>query len=508
MRTEYKRDMNHNYLILYGENEIDTGSYQVRMLAGNVIPSLLKCRIQGVDGTFMLYYDVTSRQSLLSAYEGKKLKLEDLRLIFGGFVKVMEDTAEYLIDPGQLLIAPEYIFVEMESRQIYFCLMPGMEKDIRNQFLALTEYILPQIDHEEKAAVMLGYGVYRRSMEDSFHLEHVKEELYRVKEEHTEDKNSDEFLQDMERETGFFPEEENDRDLFFREREERTGKRKKAEVADHIIRTGTGKQAENRMSAVMGKIAVMMGCLLGAALLFLLEYLGYLPYIQMEILLGGIVILMGIAMAVTLVVEKKKQREQKKQEEQKEQRKRRQTLYEKRLEQEPGQQKNGDANTQDKKTPKQDEEWDRDFREKEMEIQKNDPQSSGKTKQNGLLKNLKQNGNSQDYFGETMVLSMNVQAGPASLVSREPGELATIYLNEELTVIGKLENACDAVIDLPTVSRVHAKVRKREEEYYLTDLNSRNGTSVNGRLLRPEEEYLLQAEDEVDFAQARYIFLK
>ena len=279
-------------------------------------------------------------------------------------------------------------------------------------------------------------------------------------------------------------------------------------MADHIIRTGTGKQAENRMSAVMGKIAVMMGCLLGAALLFLLEYLGYLPYIQMEILLGGIVILMGIAMAVTLVVEKKKQREQKKQEEQKEQRKRRQTLYEKRLEQEPGQQKNGDANTQDKKTPKQDEEWDRDFREKEMEIQKNDPQSSGKTKQNGLLKNLKKNGNSQDYFGETMVLSMNVQAGPASLVSREPGELATIYLNEELTVIGKLENACDAVIDLPTVSRVHAKVRKREEEYYLTDLNSRNGTSVNGRLLRPEEEYLLQAEDEVDFAQARYIFLK
>ena len=38
MRTEYKRDMNHNYLIVYGENEINTDSYQVRMLAGNVIP--------------------------------------------------------------------------------------------------------------------------------------------------------------------------------------------------------------------------------------------------------------------------------------------------------------------------------------------------------------------------------------------------------------------------------------------------------------------------------------
>ena len=71
-----------------------------------------------------------------------------------------------------------------------------------------------------------------------------------------------------------------------------------------------------------------------------------------------------------------------------------------------------------------------------------------------------------------------------------------------------MQNAADAVIDLPTVSRVHAKIRKRDEEYYLTDLNSRNGTSVNGRLLRANEEYQLQDEDEVDFAEARYVFIK
>lgn len=32
MRTEYKRDMNHNYLILTGDERIDTDSYQVRMI--------------------------------------------------------------------------------------------------------------------------------------------------------------------------------------------------------------------------------------------------------------------------------------------------------------------------------------------------------------------------------------------------------------------------------------------------------------------------------------------
>ena len=106
------------------------------------------------------------------------------------------------------------------------------------------------------------------------------------------------------------------------------------------------------------------------------------------------------------------------------------------------------------------------------------------------------------------IFSAGASKGPATLVSREPGELATIYLEKDITVIGKLETAADAVINIPTVSRIHAKIRKREGAYYLADLNSRNGTSVNGQLLKTGEDYLLEDEDEVDFAQARYIFLK
>ena len=180
MRAEYKRDMNHNYLILYGEDEINTDAYQVRMLVGNVIPSVLKCRIQGMDGRFLIYFDITSKQALNILYEERKMKIEDLNLIFGGFVQVMEDAAEYLINPGQFLLSPEYIYAEDEKKKIYFCMMPGYEKDIKNQFQLLVEYILPKIDHEDSQAVLLGYGVYKRTMEDCFHLEHIKEELYKV----------------------------------------------------------------------------------------------------------------------------------------------------------------------------------------------------------------------------------------------------------------------------------------------------------------------------------------
>ena len=72
MRTEYKRDMNHNYLILTGDERIDTDSYQVRMIVANAVPDLLQCRIQGIDGKFMVYYDITSRHSMTALFEEKK----------------------------------------------------------------------------------------------------------------------------------------------------------------------------------------------------------------------------------------------------------------------------------------------------------------------------------------------------------------------------------------------------------------------------------------------------
>ncbi len=47
-------------------------------------------------------------------YETKKLGLEDLRLIFEGFVHAMEEMAVYLMNPGLLLIQPEFMFLDVE----------------------------------------------------------------------------------------------------------------------------------------------------------------------------------------------------------------------------------------------------------------------------------------------------------------------------------------------------------------------------------------------------------
>lgn len=478
MKTEYKRDMNHNYLILHGDNEIDTSSYQVRMLVGNVIPSLLKCRIQGMDGKFMVYYDITSRQSLSTFYEDKKLRQEEVKMIFAAFVRVMEDTAEYLMNPGQLVISPDLIFLEADKKELYFCLLPGYQKDIREQLQVLTEYILPKIDHDDEEAVRLGYGVYRKALEDSFHLEHIKEELYRVR---TEDKTmiseekqglnvGEELWSDNEREEWKLWNGRKEEQKFMRE-----------DMESSVNSDSKGKKAGK---AILGGLLFVAAA--GAVIAARIQ--GYLPGIGTEVILGVAIVGIGAGMLLYLGVKKRKEKrvhipDAKRERDSTEERK-----------------KNAGKKKPISNDQMQEDEISGSFSSNRMIIK------------NSISEQRMQIQEENDSFGhrdaeKTVILSAFTAPGPSSLVSREPGELAAIFLQEDITVVGKLENACDAVIDLPTVSRIHAKIRKRNNEYYLTDLNSRNGTSVNGRLLRPEEEYKLENEDQVDFAQARYIFV-
>ena len=457
MRAEYKRDMNHNYLILYGEDEINTDSYQVRMLVGNVIPSLLKCRIQGMDGRFLVYFDITSKQALSVLYEEKKMGVEDLRLIFGGFVKAMEDAAEYLMNPGQFIISPEYIYTDIEKQEIYFCMMPGYEKDIKEQFQFLTEYILPKIDHQDQDAVILGYGVYKRAMEDSFHLEHIKEELYKTQgQQGTTTTKAEQMKTESEQRQeseDFNPEEEG-----FWENEE---------INQEFVRDGE-KSKRLSLPQKIGIIVLVAILLCGIAAITLM---GYLPYLETGTILGIIIVLVACVMLFVYVSKIKKK---------------------------PGALRQGREEERD--NPKG-------ITGKVPTDQTDQSHNTIKSVVKSTNKPVVKSSQLHADYGETVVLSAGAVSGPASLVSKEPGELATIYINEDLTVIGKLETACDAVISLPTVSRIHAKIRKKEDAYYLTDMNSRNGTAVNGRLLLPDEEYQLEPEDEVAFAQARYIFL-
>ena len=491
MYVEYKRDVSHNYLILTEEKQINTSSYQVRMLEGNVIPSVLRCRLQGLDGKVLFYYDITSRQSVASFYEQKKINGEDLRLIFGGFVTVLEELSEYLINPEQLVLAPEYIYLDAGKKEIKFCCLPGYDHPVQEQFRELAEYFLPRLDHEDSDAVKLGYGVYRKTLETGFQLENIKEAVYR----HEEEEPTGEFFQTNQEKS--YSEEDIGQDDFLSE--DRSSDR-------YYFQEENKKEADKQNKKTRwSNCHWILGCGLGTLILILVAVaclMGYLPVVEAELVLAAAILLLAMAAVSRWMKGKKKEKQQQSEQ------------WRQKVRNELGKEEKSVVLYQN------------------QDIQSMDPGeislgiSTGKEKEKvdnqkcftgELWKNeekiwneekTRDRENLEDSWGETVLLSQGSTKGPASLVSIEPGALATIYLDQELTVVGKMEQAADVVIPVDTVSRVHARIRKKHDGYYLADLNSRNGTSVNGRMLKPEEEYLLQNEDQVDFAKARYLFLQ
>ena len=80
-----------------------------------------------------------------------------------------------------------------------------------------------------------------------------------------------------------------------------------------------------------------------------------------------------------------------------------------------------------------------------------------------------------------------------------------IILKKEIYCIGSQEDA-DIRIENEMVSRLHARLNRVDGVYYIEDLNSRNGTCLNGELLLYRQKRRLKTGDHLRFAQEEYIF--
>lgn len=85
------------------------------------------------------------------------------------------------------------------------------------------------------------------------------------------------------------------------------------------------------------------------------------------------------------------------------------------------------------------------------------------------------------------------------------GEADYLIQTEEFKV-GTKEGEVDACLKSAAVSRVHARITKKEDEYYIEDLNSKNGTWVDGELLNYKERRKLEKNTRIRFADEEYIF--
>jgi pSer/pThr/pTyr-binding forkhead associated (FHA) protein len=85
------------------------------------------------------------------------------------------------------------------------------------------------------------------------------------------------------------------------------------------------------------------------------------------------------------------------------------------------------------------------------------------------------------------------------------GEPEIIVDNQEI-IIGRNEEICSHVIENKSIGRAHIKINMGLSGCFITDLDSKNGTYLNGEKLLSNKEYPLNNNDRLLLANTEYCF--
>ena len=160
MRLSFEHDLAHNYVIPEaevpnGEASFPETEYELHMLEENQIPGFLDCVRKKINGKNQYYYEITSRQSLTQICENEPLTAESIRLLLYCLYQALQQMDPYLLDGNKIVLEPEMIYLDIESREAFFCYWPLCGKTIQESFRMLASYLLYHLERSDTEAVLL-----------------------------------------------------------------------------------------------------------------------------------------------------------------------------------------------------------------------------------------------------------------------------------------------------------------------------------------------------------------
>ena len=430
MKITYRREMKHNYMII--EPEETKGGFDRYMLAANSIDGLLKFYLKRVDNQDYYYYEITSRQPLSRILEYQSLGAAELSRLINSISQVLERLEAYLLKEGQILLEPEYIYVEPERFLISLCLVPGRKGNFPEEMTSLLQYLLGKVDHQDKECVVIAYGMYQESLKENYGMSNILEILERhggqeAKELERFEKGAEEFRESREGAAGFVPE--------FRPEEAREA-------------SAEGRETVEKKLNAPGKALFAGSAAFIATAGFLWLFLGIKGLMVYWYAAAGL----GVAafLGVWLVSLR------------------------------------SGYKAAEEPERKESSQWQMTFEELEEK------------KPEKVLE--------ESPVVQTVLLTGSEPKGEVRILKSLCQEAEDVAIPYVPFLIGKQEGLADYVLNKETVSRIHVKIDRQGEDYVLTDLNSTNGTAVNGRMLETNETVLLKKGDEVFIANFAFVF--
>ncbi|WP_026510985.1 DUF6382 domain-containing protein [Butyrivibrio sp. LC3010] len=477
MEIEYYKDAKHNYLILKADVN-DENMFQYRMLENNSIEGLLPFSLRNMDGCFDLYYEMDSKQSIKNKYINRKMSYDRLAELFKAYVLAAKNLEDYLLDSSHIVLSPETIFEDFSSGSFSFVYDPGYENILDSGFL---EELLEFADLEDDKAQGLIYKLLDSICDNGMDFNYLWSLVSDVSDLTTSTGSIDEknFVNNYE-----------DWDL-----ESTDDSEPDPDDAENATEKKIGIKLPFEGSFFMAILfAIVAGVLVYLRYAFILTY--------EENLLDIAVFMVSVLMSLSCLILQLRKND---------------NFFKYR-------------NSEKDKVAKSDKD---NKKNKEIEKKKDDEFSDNKNSKRyfdgnignhretviykdeevyapgGTVRKSGDDFSDEEGFEETVLLSLDFQKQGHKLYAIDDTELDNINLGKLPLVVGKLAKCSDAVIKDKTVSRMHARIFKSENgnnSIWIQDLNSTNGTYINGRRLMPNEKAELNIDDEVSFGKCAFAY--
>lgn len=108
--------------------------------------------------------------------------------------------------------------------------------------------------------------------------------------------------------------------------------------------------------------------------------------------------------------------------------------------------------------------------------------------------------------GKTIYLGENYVKG--ILIYQGNKNYQDLYIKDKFVILGSREEMVQLFINDETISRMHAKISVKNDKIFIEDLNSTNGTYINGKLLPYKEEVELHYQDRISFAKEEFLLVE
>lgn len=170
---EFVREMNKNYLKVIPEVENSGTDYMMKMLENNTIDGLLSMHSVNVNNKVCYLYDISGRIPLEEMYLKKEFSAVDIGY-FAGFVReIIAAANRYMLDLDGIVFDIKYIFCAVSENAWSLVYNSGMAGDARSGLKRVFEFILSRLDHRDRNAVILGYGLYKRVCQEEISIADV-----------------------------------------------------------------------------------------------------------------------------------------------------------------------------------------------------------------------------------------------------------------------------------------------------------------------------------------------